>query len=83
MSQLNDPFAALKEVWSEYEEFSKLSEAEREAWALRNLSATRATIGGPPLDHLPTHAELAEEWAIKKAKYHRKRRAWASILGDY
>lgn len=90
MSQSSDPYAAIREIWPEFDEYLKLPDAEQEALVLKHWNEARATIGGPPLDHLPTSAEVARKREIREAEYRQKyyslpnrlRRAWASLLGQ-
>lgn len=69
MTEKDDPLAAIRESWPGVDAFLAMSPEEREADVLKTLNDARATVGGEPLDHFPTEAELLQSRADRKRAY--------------
>lgn len=65
-----------KRVWPDWDEYAAMSKEERTAYTLQQLNAARAEIGGPPLDHLLTNAEIKAYWDAQEAAYRAEQNTW-------
>ncbi|KRL42188.1 hypothetical protein [Lacticaseibacillus manihotivorans] len=76
MTENDDPLAAIRESWPGVDAFLAMSPEAREADALETLNAARATVGGTPLDHFPTEAELLQNRENRKRAYLKQYNSW-------
>lgn len=76
MTEHDDPLAAIRESWPGVDAFLAMSPEAREVDTLETLNAARATVGGAPLDHFPTEAELLQNRENRKQAYCRQYNSW-------
>lgn len=76
MTENDDPLVAIREPWPGVDAFLAMSPKAREANALASLNAARARLGGAPLDHFPTEAELLQNRENRKRAYLKQYNSW-------
>lgn len=76
MIEQDDPVVSIRELWPGVDAFLAMSPEERAADALKTLNDARATVGGAPLDHFPTEAELLKSRAARKRAYQKQYNSW-------